>query len=81
MQALENIYVVVAQNLKLARAKLTDNVKPVETKLKEGDLVLIRDHTAKAFQPHCVGNYQIVSFKGNQVRFTNQRAEILFGST
>ena len=44
-----------------------DNANPVDTKLKEGDLVLIKDHTAKAFQPHYVGNYKIVSFKGNQV--------------
>ena len=36
-------------------------------KLKEGDLVLIKDHTAKAFQLQYVGNYKIVSFKGNQV--------------
>ena len=57
MQALKNIYEVVAQNLKLAWAKLTDNIKPIETKLKEGDLVLIKDHTAKAFQPWYVGNY------------------------
>ena len=57
MQALKNIYDVVAQNLKLAQAKLTDNAKPVETKLKEGDVVLIKDHTAKAFQVHYVGNY------------------------
>ena len=67
MQALKNIYDVVARNLKLAWAKLTDNAKPVETKLKEGDLVLIKDHTAKAFQPHYVGNYRVISFKGNQV--------------
>ena len=51
MQALKNIYGVVAQNLKTAHAKITDNVNPVPT---------------KAFQPH-VGNYRIVSFKGNQV--------------
>ena len=44
-----------------------DNVNPVPTKLKEGDLVLIKDHTAKAFQPCYVGNYRIVFFKGNQV--------------
>ena len=44
-----------------------DNINLVPTKLKEGDLVLIKDHTAKAFQPHYVGNYRIVSFKGNQV--------------
>ena len=65
MQALKNIYEVVAQNLKMAHTKITDNVNPVPTKLKEGDLVLIKDHTA--FQPHYVGNYRIVSFKGNQV--------------
>ena len=67
MQALKNIYEVVAQNLKTACAKIMDNVNPIPTKLKEGDLVLIKDHTAKAFQPRYVGNYRIVSFKGNQV--------------
>ena len=67
MQALKNIYEVVAQNLKIAPAKVMDNISPVPTKLKEGDRVLIKDHTAKAFQPHYVGNYRIVSFKGNQV--------------
>ena len=67
MQALKNIYEVVAQNLKLAHTKLSDNNKLIETKLKEGDLVLIKDHTAKAFQPQYVGNYWIVSFKGNQI--------------
>ena len=58
---------MVAQNLKLAHAKITDNINPIPTKVKEGDLVLIKDHTAKAFQPCYVGNYRIVSFKGNQV--------------
>ena len=53
--------------MKIAHAKITDNVNPVPTKLKEGDLVLIKDHTAKAFQPCYVVNYRIVSFKGNQV--------------
>ena len=67
MQALKNIYEVVAQNLKTACTKITDNINPVSTKLKEGDLVLIKDHRAKAFQPHYVGNYGIVSFTGNQV--------------
>ena len=65
MQALKNIYEVVAQNLKIARTKITDNINPIPTKLKEGDSVLIKDHTAKAFQPRYVGNYRIVSFKGN----------------
>ena len=67
MQTLKNIYEMVAQNLKLAYTRITDNINPISTKLKEGDLVLIKDHTAKAFQPRYVGNYRIVSFKGNQV--------------
>ena len=67
MQALKNIYEMVAQNLKMVRTKITDNISPIPTKLKEGDLVLIKDHTAKAFQPCYVGNYRIVSFQGNQV--------------
>ena len=71
MEALKNIYEVVAQSLKIAHTKIMDNVNPVPTKLKEGDLVLIKDHTAKAFQPHYVGNYRIVSFKGNQVHLTD----------
>ena len=61
MQALKNIYEMVAQNLTLAHTKIADNVNPIPTKLKEGD------HTAKAFQPCYVGNYRIVSFKGNRV--------------
>ena len=39
----------------------------VELKLKEGDLVLIKDHTAKAFQPRFKGNFRVVTQRGNQV--------------
>ena len=57
----------MAQNLKIAHTKITENISLIPTKLKEGDLVLIKDHTTKAFQPRYVANYRIVSFKGNQV--------------
>ena len=75
MQALKNIYEMVAKNLKMARTKITDNMNPIPTKLREGDLVLIKDHTATAFQPHYVGNYRIVSFKGNQVEVCKTEGE------
>ena len=39
----------------------------LDPKLKEGDLVLIKDHMAKAFQPRFKGNYRVISQKGNQV--------------
>ena len=37
------------------------------SKLKEGDLVLVKDHTAKTFQPKLKGNYRVISQKDNQV--------------
>ena len=58
-----------------------DNVNPVPTKLREGDLVLIKDHTAKAFQPHYVGNYRIVSLKEIRLRFVKLKVEIPPGYT
>ena len=44
-----------------------DNPKHVEPKLEEGDLVLVKDHTVKAFQPRFKGNFWVVTQKGNQV--------------
>ena len=79
MQALKNIYEVVAQNLKTACAKIMDNVDPIPTKLREGDLVLIKDHTANAFQPCYVGNYRIVSFKGIKLKFVTPKVETPLG--
>ena len=39
----------------------------LDPKLKEGDLVLVKDHVAKEFQPRFKGNYRVISQKGNQV--------------
>ena len=39
----------------------------VQPNLKEGDLVLVKDYTAKAFQPRFKGNFRVVTQKGNQV--------------
>ena len=49
------------------RIWITDNINPIGTRLKEGDLVLIRGHTANAFNHVYVGRDRIVSFNGNQV--------------
>ena len=35
--------------------------------MKEGDLVLVKDHTAKPFQPRFKGNFRVIGQKGNQV--------------
>ena len=66
LEALKNIYQLVVTNLKLAQEKRQPNVY-LDPKLKEGDLVLIKYHMAKAFQPRFKGSYRVVSHKGNQV--------------
>ena len=53
-------------NFKIAREKRQPSLI-VDSKLKEGDLVLIKNHTAKAFQPRLKGNFRVIKQKGNQV--------------
>ena len=65
LEALKNIYQLVVTNLKLACEKRQPNLY-INPKFK-GDLVLVKDHMAKAFQPRFKGNYRVVSQRGNQV--------------
>ena len=66
LEALKNIYQLVVTNLKLACEKRQPNLY-INPKFKEGDLVFVKDHTAKAFQPRFKGNYRVVLQRGNQV--------------
>ena len=66
LEALKNMYQLVVTNLRYAREKRQPKTY-VEPKLKEGDLVLVKDHTAKPFQPRFKGNFRVIAQKGNQV--------------
>ena len=66
LQSLQNIYQLVVTNLKIAHEKRQPSLI-VDSKLKEGDLVLIKNHIAKAFQPRFKGNFSVIKQKGNQV--------------
>ena len=66
LESLQNIYQLVVTNLKIAHEKRQPSLI-VDSKLKEGDLVLIKNHTAKAFQPRFKGNFCVIKQKGNQV--------------
>ena len=66
LEALKNMYQLVVTNLKYAREKRQPRTY-VESKLKEGDLVLVKDHTAKPFQPRFKGNFGVIAQKRNQV--------------
>ena len=53
------------------------NQKPVESPVKQGDLVLMVNHTAKAFDPrYKKGTYRVVKVHGNQVDILDFRGNI-----
>ena len=56
LETLQNIYQLVVTNLKTAREKRQPSTI-IDSKLKEGDLILIKDHTAKAFKPRFKGDF------------------------
>ena len=68
LEALQRIYHLVAENLKIAKERLHKNQQTYPTKLKTEDMVMIKTHAEGQFQPIYKGYYRIVSFKGNQVQ-------------
>ena len=68
LEALQRIYYMVAENLKLARERQTKQKSYHPTKLKTEDMVMIKTHVDGQFQPVYKGYYRIASFKGNQVQ-------------
>ena len=68
LEALQRIYHLVAENLKIAKERLHKNQQAYPTKLKTEDMVMIKTHAEGQLQPIYKGYYRIVSFKGNQVQ-------------
>ena len=75
LEALQRIYLLVAENLRLARERMHKNQQPHPTKLRPGDMVMIRTHSEEQFKPLYKGYYRIISFKGNQVEILKINAK------
>ena len=68
LEALNNMYQIATENLHHSRARRDSTLpKQLPHHFTEGDTVLIKNHTAGPFDCHYIGDYHIVSFKGNQV--------------
>ena len=67
LETMKNLYEVAATNLKLAQEKGDPQEQPPPTKLQPGDTVLIQNHNKGPFDPKYIGDYRVVSLKGNQV--------------
>ena len=79
LEALKNIYQVVAQQLLNSRecyVRKHHNQQQSESPVQAGDLILIKDHTTKSFQPLYKGNYRVVKVHGNNVEIRDYRGNI-----
>ena len=80
LEALKNIYQVVAQQLLNNREcymKKYHKQKPVESPVKQGYLILMINHTDKAFVPkYKKRTYRVVKVHGNQVDIRDFRGNI-----
>ena len=67
LEAMKNMFEIAATNLKLAWERGDPKVKYLCNKIQPGDTVLIQNHIRGPFDPKFVGDYRVVSLKGNQV--------------
>ena len=67
LETMKNVYEVAATNHKLAHEKGDPQGPIPPTKLQPGDTVLIQNHNKGPFDPKYIGDYRVVSLKGNQV--------------
>ena len=67
LQAMHNIYKMVAHNLKTAQKRLEKEATKFPTKVKMEDLIMLKRHDKKTFEPVYEGYYRVIQIRGNQV--------------
>ena len=67
LEAMKNTFEIVATNLKMVQERGDPKDNPLPSKLQPGDTGLVQNHTRGPFDPKYVGDYHVVSLKGNQV--------------
>ena len=67
LEALTEIYHLVAQNLKMARERMNKRSKVHPPTFTVGDMVLLRNHETKSFEPRFKGYFRVIAVRGNQI--------------
>ena len=76
LTALQNTYQLAAQNVQMARGSSEEDEPLVPSVFQPGDLVTVRDHTDKAFDPKYKGEYRIIKMPGKtQALLRNPKGE------
>ena len=65
LEAMKNMFEIAATNLKLARERGDPKDNPLPNKLQPGDTVFVKNHVKGPFDPKYIGDYRVVSLKGN----------------
>ena len=68
LEMMKYLYEIAATNLKLAQEKGDPQECPPPTKLQPGDTVVIQNHNKGPSDPKFIGDFRVVSLKGNQVK-------------
>ena len=67
LQVMRNIYKMVAHNLKTAGKCLEKEATKFQTKVKMEDLIMLKRHDKKTFEPVYEEYYRVLQTRGNQV--------------
>ena len=67
LQALRNMYLVIAENLRKARERSITPYPKNTAPIQQNQLVTLKVHIRKTLDPWYEGTYRVVHIKGNQV--------------
>ena len=67
LQAMCNIYKMATHNLKTACKRLEKEATKFPTRVKTEDLIMLKRHDKKTFEPVYEGYYRVLKTRGNQV--------------
>ena len=67
LQALQNMYLIIAENLRKARQKDTTGFDRKITPIQPNQLVTLKVHIRRALDPKYKGTYRVIQVKANQV--------------
>ena len=69
LESLRKMYLIVAENLQKARMRDKNPKKWTHT-IRTNDLVMVKKHLRKTFDPKDEGTFRVLSIKGNQAQVT-----------
>ena len=67
LQALRNMYLIIAENLRKARERNNTAYPKKSATIQQNQLVTLKVHIRKALDPRYEGTYRVICIKGNQV--------------